>query len=69
MAQTKLIKDKSGRLVGRVEDGADERIAYDSTGHLVGRYRKRQHQTVDGSGRLITTSGDALSDLLFKRKR
>jgi YD repeat-containing protein len=69
MSDSKLIKDRAGRLLGRIVEDGGERRAYDQAGHLVGRYNKRADQTHDGVGRLVTTSGDALSGLLFGRRK
>ena len=69
MSKTEQIKDRLGRLVGRIDDKGDERVAYDRSGRLVGRYRKRQDQTFDKSGRVVATEGDALSGLLFGQKK
>jgi YD repeat-containing protein len=69
MNKTEQIKDKLGRLIGRIDDQGDERVAHDREGRLVGRYRKQGGQTLDKSGGIVTTKGDALSALLLRRKK
>jgi len=40
MSKTERIKDRLVRLVGRIDDKGDERVAYHRPGGLVGRYCK-----------------------------
>jgi YD repeat-containing protein len=62
------IKDTKGRLIGRIEDHGNETAAYDIKGRLVGRYKKAEDMTLDSQGRTVTRAGDALSDLLIRKK-
>jgi hypothetical protein len=43
--------------------------AYDAGGTFVGRYNRFSNQTYDNSGRVFTLSGDALTALIFGKKR
>ena len=64
-----FLHDRTGRIVGRIEDDGRRKTAYDSIGQIAGRYDKALNKTYDGKGRLITTAGDALSNLIFGRKK
>lgn len=64
-----FIRDRVGRIVGRIEDDGSKQTAYDSIGQVAGRYNNSLGQTYDGKGRIVTTSGNALSNLIFGRRK
>jgi hypothetical protein len=61
---TQDLKDRSGRLIGKIDiksDGKQE--LRDSSGRLKGNYDPKTNQTKDSSGRLVGT-GNLLTTLL-----
>ncbi|MGH7916781.1 MAG: hypothetical protein ACREQE_04875 [Candidatus Binataceae bacterium] len=69
MSSREFLKDRQGRTLGRIDDDGRERVGYDITGRMTGRYDKQRDQTLDIFGRIVTTSGDALSSLITGRKK
>jgi hypothetical protein len=69
MFKSRFIRGSDGSLKGRIDENKVDSRAYDASGKYVGRYDRRLDMTYDNSGRLVTTSGDALSSLIFGRKR
>lgn len=69
VSQSRLIRDQRGSVVGKIVEDAHGSSAYDARGQLVGRYHRKNDQTYDGKGRVVSTSGDALSSLIFDSKR
>jgi len=59
------IKNRSGQLVGWTREESDKQYAYDRKGRLLGWYKKRTDHTHDARGRLLTTSGNVTSGLIF----
>jgi YD repeat-containing protein len=59
------VKDRSGQLLGWVRDDKSSAFAYDRQGKLLGWYNRKTGQTHDSRGRLLTTSGDVTSGLIF----
>lgn len=64
-----FLRDKTGRTIGRIEDDGRKQRAYDSIGRFTGRYDKSLDRTYDWTGRPVTTAGNALSSLIFGRKK
>jgi YD repeat-containing protein len=62
-----IIRDPSGRTIGRIAESNTEKVAYDASGCRVGRYDKRTNRTYDASGRMVSSAGDVLSSLLGKK--
>ena len=58
-----VLKDASGKTIGRIEDHGSKRVAYNSAGQKVGEYDESQDVTRDAHGRRIG-QGDLLSSLL-----
>jgi hypothetical protein len=58
-----VLKDASGKRVGRIEDRGNKLEAFDETGRKVGEYDKSQDVTRDRSGRRVG-QGNLLSSLL-----
>jgi YD repeat-containing protein len=59
------IKNRAGQLVGWTREQGGQEYAYDRKGKLLGWYNKRTGQTHDSRGRLLTTSGNVASGLIF----
>ena len=59
------VKNRSGQLLGWLRDDKSSEFAYDRRGRLLGWYNKKTDQTHDSKGRLLTTSGDVTSGLIF----
>ena len=64
-----FLRDNTGRTLGRIEDDGRKQIAYDSIGRFAGRYDKSLKRTYDWTGRQVTTAGNALSSLIFSRRK
>jgi len=62
---TRQIKDVRGQLVGWTNQTDGIEKAYNRRGQLVGWYNLKTDHTHDVRGRLVTTSGDATSKLIF----
>ena len=60
------LKNVRGQTVGwtRQVNGID--YAYNRNGQSVGWFNRKTHQTHDSRGRLVTTAGDATSDLIVE---
>jgi hypothetical protein len=58
-----VLKDSSGKRIGRIEDQGSKLAAYDEAGRKVGEYDKSQDCTRDAHGRRVG-SGNLLSTLL-----
>ena len=69
MFKSRFIRDSRGSLVGTIDDDDHGSRAFDARGSYVGRYDLKFDHTYDNTGRLVTISGDALSSLIFGRKR
>ncbi|MGH7907419.1 MAG: hypothetical protein ACREP6_12420 [Candidatus Binataceae bacterium] len=59
------LKNIRGQLVGSTKEINGKEYAYDRQGKLLGWYDRATDHTHDSAGRLITTSGDATSNLIF----
>jgi hypothetical protein len=59
------VKNRSGQLLGWTREDKGTEYAYDRRGTLLGWYNKKTDHTHDASGRLLTTSGNATSGLIF----
>jgi hypothetical protein len=68
MFRSRFIRDSRGSTVGRIDNDDYGSRAYDVRGSYVGRYDRKFDHTYDSTGRLVTTSGDAISALIFGRK-
>jgi hypothetical protein len=69
MFQNRFIRGASGLVVGRIDEDDHGSRAYDASGTFVGRYNRSSDQTSDKSERVVTLSGDALTVLIFAKKR
>lgn len=69
MSKSKFIRDARGSLIGRIDDDDHGSRAYDARGSYIGRYDRKVNHTYDNTGRVVTISGDALTSLIFGRKR
>lgn len=58
-----VLKDASGKRIGRIEDRGSKQEAYDEAGRKVGEYDKSQDVTRDAHGRRVG-QGNLLSTLL-----
>jgi hypothetical protein len=56
-------------FAGRIDEDDHGSRAYDARGTFVGRYNRFSDQTYDNSGRVFALSGDALTALIFGKKR
>ena len=63
------IKNRAGQLVGWTREESDKQYAYDRKGRLLGWYNKRTDHTHDARGRLLTTSGNVNSGLIFDQDK
>jgi hypothetical protein len=50
-----VLKDASGKRIGRIEDRGSKQEAYDEGGRKVGEYDKSQDVTRDAHGRRVGT--------------
>lgn len=57
------IRDRTGHRIGWLDDRANEQVAFNSVGHRLGRYDKRNDTTYDSSGRRVGT-GNQLAALI-----
>jgi hypothetical protein len=60
------LKDKSGHVLGYIDDKESEQVGFDSKGHRVGRYYKKTNKTYDSAGHVVGT-GNLLAHLIFSR--
>jgi hypothetical protein len=65
----RYLKNIRGQLVGWTRETNGIEHAHNRQGQLLGWYNRRTNQTHDSRGRMITTSGDATSDLIFENDR
>ena len=64
-----LIKDPNGRLIGSVETTSDGRQkAYNEIGQLLGSFDPNHETTKNDTGQLVA-KGNAISGLLFGKRR
>jgi len=61
----RYFKNARGQVVGWTDEINGIEQAHDRQGRLVGWYNRKTDHTHDSSGRLVTTSGDATSRLIF----
>jgi len=66
---TETIRDRTGNVIGRIEDDGRQRTARDQFGNVLGRYDKAADRTRDRLGNTITQSGDVTSGLILNRKK
>jgi hypothetical protein len=59
------VKNRSGQLLGWTREDNSAQYAYDRKGKLLGWYNKKTDHTHDSRGRLLTTSGNAATGLIF----
>ncbi len=69
MFKSRLVRDASGLVTGRIDEDDHGSRAYDARGTFVGRYNRFSDHTFDNSGRVFTLSGDGLTALIFGKKR
>lgn len=69
MFKSRFIRSAGGLVAGRIDEDDHGSRAYDAAGTFVGRYNRSSDQTYDNSGRVYTLSGDALTVLIFGKKR
>jgi len=69
MFKSRFIRDARGLVAGRIDEDDHGARAYDTRGAFVGRYNRFSDQTSDNRGRVFTLSGDALTALIFGKKR
>lgn len=69
MFKSRFIRNANGSVAGRIDEDDHGSRAYDARGTFVGRYNRVSDQTSDNSGRVFTLSGDALTALIFGKKR
>jgi len=62
-------KSKLTRAFSEIDEDDHSSRAHDAGGTFVGRYNRFSDQTYDKSGRVVTLSGDALTALIFEKKR
>lgn len=65
----RYLKNVRGQLVGWTSESNGIEYAHNHQGKLLGWYNRRTDHTHDSMGRLITTSGDATSSLIFGRDK
>ena len=56
-------------MVGRIDEDDYGSRGYDGGGTFVGRYNRFSDQTSDNGARVVALSGDALTALIFGKKR
>ncbi len=59
------VKNRLGQLLGWTREDQGTEYAYNRSGKLLGWYNKKTNQTHDSRGRLLTTSGNVTSGLVF----
>ncbi len=59
------VKNRSGQLLGWTREDNSAQYAYDRKGKLLGWYNKKTDHTHDSRGRLLTTSGNVTTGLIF----
>ena len=69
MFKSRFIRNASGLVAGRIDEDDHGSRAYDARGAFVGRYNRFSDQTSDNGGRIFTLSGDALTALIFGKRR
>jgi hypothetical protein len=69
MFRSRFVRGSSGLVVGRIDEDDHGSRAYDAGGAFVGRYNRSLDQTYDRGGRVVTLSGDALTTLIYGKKR
>ena len=62
----RYLKNIRGQLVGWTRESNRINLAHNRQGKLVGWYNRKTNQTHDKRGRLVTTAGDATSNLIFE---
>ena len=63
MAQTEVLRDRNGSLIGKVEHTAHTQILWDKNNSKLGTYDPRENATRDRNGRKVG-SGNLLLTLL-----
>jgi hypothetical protein len=61
----RLVKNRSGQLLGWTTEDKSTEHAYDRRGKLLGWYNKKTDHTHDSKGRLLTISGNVTTGLIF----
>ena len=62
---TQELRDKSGRLIGKISEVSGKLEIRDSSGRLKGKFDPKTNETRDSSGRLVG-KGNLLAALLDK---
>ncbi len=61
----RYIKNRQGQLLGWTSEDNSTEYVRDRRGKLLGWYNKRTDQTHDSKGRLLTTTGNVTTGLIF----
>jgi hypothetical protein len=69
MFKSRFIRNAGGLVAGRIDEDDHGSRAYDAGGTFVGRYNRSSDQTFDNRGQVFTLGGDALTALIFEKKR
>lgn len=63
-----ILRDKYGKVLGKIQDTGNSLRLYDSQGKYRGRYDKKTDKTYDGYGGLVGV-GNLLTMLLTENRR
>ena len=69
MFKSRFIRNAGGLVAGRIDEDDHGSRAYDAGGTFVGRYNRFSDQTSHNRGQVFALSGDALTALIFGKKR
>jgi len=65
MKKLKVVREKRERVIGWTTSTPDKILAHDHQGSILGWYLKKEKKTVDKSGRVVVSKGNATRALIF----